>query len=104
MTYIVSLKTHDIGIRLALGASREAILKLILRKGLVLIAIGVLIGMAASLGLTRFVASQLSGVSATDPVTLIAVVITMTLAGLFACFLPARRATLVEPMTTLRNE
>jgi putative ABC transport system permease protein len=104
MTYIVSLKTHDIGIRLALGASREAILKLILRKGLVLIVIGVLIGMAASLGLTRFLASQLSGVSATDPVTLIGVVVTMMLAGLFACFLPARRATLVEPMATLRNE
>jgi len=104
MTYIVSLKTHDIGIRLALGASREAILQLILKKGLMLIVAGVLIGMAASLGLTRFLASQLSGVSATDPVTLIAVVITMTLAGLFACFLPARRATLVEPMTTLRNE
>lgn len=104
MTYIVSLKTHDIGIRLALGASREAILRLILRRGLVLIVTGVLIGMAASLGLTRFLASQLNGVSATDPVTLITVVVTMMLAGLFACFLPARRATLVEPMTTLRNE
>ena len=69
-----------------------------------LIVIGVLIGMVASLGLTRFLASQLSGVSATDPVTLITVVVTMMLAGLFACFLPARRATLVEPMTTLRNE
>jgi len=104
MTYIVSLKTHDIGIRLALGASREAILQLILRRGLVLIVTGVLIGMAASLGLTRFLASQLSGVSATDPATLIGVVVTMMLAGLVACFLPARRATLVEPMTTLRNE
>jgi putative ABC transport system permease protein len=104
MTYIVSLKTHDIGIRLALGASREAILKLILKKGLALIVAGVVIGMAASLGLTRFLASQLSGVSATDPVTLIGVVVAMMLAGLFACFLPARRATLVEPMATLRNE
>ena len=65
---------------------------------------GVAIGMAASLILTRFVASQLTGVSATDPLTLIGVVLTVMLAGLFACFLPARRATLVEPMATLRNE
>ena len=104
MTYIVSLKTHDIGIRLALGASREAILQLILKRGLVLILTGVGIGMAASLGLTRFLAGQLGGVSASDPVTLIGVVLTMMLAGLVACFLPARRATLVEPMATLRNE
>jgi putative ABC transport system permease protein len=104
MTYIVSLKTHDIGIRLALGASREAILQLILKRGLVLILTGVGIGMAASLGVTRFLAGQLGGVSASDPVTLIGVVLTMMLAGLVACFLPARRATLVEPMATLRNE
>jgi putative ABC transport system permease protein len=104
MTYIVSLKTHDIGIRLALGASRQAILQLILKRGLAVIVTGVVIGVVASLGLTRFLASQLNGVSATDPLTLIGVVVTVMLAGLFACFLPARRATLVEPMTTLRNE
>ena len=104
MTYIVSLKTHDIGIRLALGASREAILQLVMRRGFVVIVTGVVIGMAASMVLTRFVASHLTGVSATDPLTLIGVVLTMMLAGLFACFLPARRATLVEPMATLRNE
>jgi len=104
MTYIVSLKMHDIGIRLALGASRQMILQLILRRGFVLIAAGVIIGLAASLGLTRLLRSQLNGVSPTDPLTLIGVVLTVMLAGLFACFLPARRATLVEPMTTLRNE
>ncbi len=104
MTYIVSLKTHDIGIRLALGATRQAILQSILRRGFVVIATGVVIGVAASLVLTRFVANQLTGVSATDPLTLIGVVLTVMLAGLLACFLPARRATLVEPMATLRNE
>jgi putative ABC transport system permease protein len=104
MTYIVSLKTHDIGIRLALGASREAILQLVMRRGFLVIITGVVIGVAASLVLTRFVASQLTGVSATDPLTLIGVVLTVMLAGLLACFLPARRATLVEPMATLRNE
>lgn len=104
MTYIVSLKVHDIGIRLALGASRQVILQSILRRGFVVIITGVAIGVAASLVLSRFLASQLSGVSATDPLTLIGVVLTVMLAGLFACFLPARRATLVEPMATLRNE
>jgi putative ABC transport system permease protein len=104
MTYIVSLKTHDIGIRLALGASRQVILQLILKKGFVLIFAGVVIGLAASLGLTRFLRSLLNGVSATDPLTIIGVVVTVMLAGLVACFLPARRATLVEPMATLRNE
>jgi putative ABC transport system permease protein len=104
MTYIVSLKTHDVGIRLALGASRKAILQLILRKGLFLIGVGVLIGVAASLGLTRFLASQLTGVTATDPLTLIGVMVTVALAGLLACFFPAHRAAQVNPMTTLRNE
>ncbi len=104
MTYIVSLKTHDIGIRLALGASREAILQLVMKRGFAVIITGVVIGVAASLVLTRFVASQLTGVSATDPLTFVGVVLTVMLAGLFACFLPARRATLVEPMATLRNE
>ena len=104
MTYIVSLKTHDVGIRLALGAPRNAILQLILRKGLLLIGIGGLIGLVASLGVTRLLASQLTGISATDPLTLIGVMLTVALAGLLACFLPAHRATQVDPMATLRNE
>ena len=104
MTYIVSLKTHDIGIRLALGASRQTILQMILGRGLVVIGTGVVIGVLASLALTRYLSSQFTGVSANDPLTLIGVVLTVMLAGIVACFLPARRATLVEPMTTLRNE
>jgi putative ABC transport system permease protein len=70
----------------------------------VVIVTGVVIGVVASLVLTRFLGSQLNGVSATDPLTLIGVVLAVILAGLIACFLPARRATLVEPMATLRNE
>ena len=104
MTYIVTLRTHDIGIRLALGASRPAILGLVLRKGLLLIGTGVLIGVVASLALSRLLASELNGISATDPLTLIGVVLTVALAGVFACFLPAHRATLLEPMRTLRDE
>ena len=104
MTYIVSLKTHDIGIRLALGAPRGVILQLMLKKGLLLIGAGIVIGLLASLGLTRFLSSQFRGISATDPLTFFLVIPTVMLAGLSACFLPARHATQVDPMTTLRNE
>jgi predicted permease len=104
MTYIVSLKTHDVGVRLALGASQGVILKAMLQKGMVLIGAGIVIGALASIGLTRFLSSQFRGISSTDPLTFSVVIITVLLAGLLACFLPARRATQVDPMTTLRNE
>jgi len=104
MSYIVSLKKHDIGIRLALGAPRAAILRLMLYKGLVLVGIGVVIGVTASFGLTRLLASQLRGISTTDPLTFAMVIATVVASGLSACLLPARRATRVDPMATLRNE
>ena len=104
MTYIVSLKTHDIGIRLALGAPQATILSMMVRRGFVLIAPGIVIGLLASLALTRFLSGQFRGISATDPLTLALVIATVLLAGLSACFFPARRATQVDPMATLRNE
>ena len=104
MAYTVSLQTHDFGIRLALGAQQGDILKMVLRKGLMLIAVGIGIGVGASLGLTRFIASQLWGVSPTDPWTFAAVVVGILVVGLAACFLPARRATQVDPVVTLRYE
>jgi predicted permease len=104
MTYIVSLQTHDIGIRLALGAPPSAILRMMLKRALLLIGTGIVIGLLASVGLTRFLSSQFRGISATDPLTLLVVVGTVMGAGLSACLLPARRATQVDPMTTLRNE
>ncbi len=108
MTYIVSLKLHDVGVRLALGAPRNAILQMMLRKGMVLMAPGIVIGLAVSIAvsilLTRFLAGLIYGISATDPLTFSLVVAAVILAGLSACFLPARRATTVDPMTTLRNE
>ena len=104
MTYIVSLQTHDVGVRLALGAPRAAILQMMLKKGMVLIGVGLVIGLLASMVATRFLAGQLHGVSASDPVTFLLVIPAVILAGLAACFLPARRATQVDPMTTLRNE
>ena len=104
MAYTVSLQTRDIGIRLALGAQQGDILKMVLRKGLVLIAAGIVIGVGVSLGLTRFIASQLWGVSPTDPWTFAAVVVAILVVGLAACFFPARRATQVDPVVTLRYE
>ena len=104
MTYIVSLKTHDVGIRLALGASRSNVLRLMLKRGLTLILTGIGLGLVASLALTRLLASQFRGVSATDPFTLAVVVIAVFGVGVTACLLPARRATKVDPMVTLRYE
>ncbi|HTS35503.1 MAG TPA: ADOP family duplicated permease [Candidatus Solibacter sp.] len=104
MTYIVSLKIHDIGIRLALGASRPAILRLMLRRGALLVGGGMLIGLVISMGLTRLMSSQFPGVSAYDPLTLAIVLPMVLIAGLAACSLPAHRATQVDPMVTLRNE
>jgi putative ABC transport system permease protein len=104
MTYIVSLERHDIGVRMALGAPRAAILQLVLKRGLVLIVTGLALGLLASIGLTRFLSSQLRGISPTDPLTFVLVIPTVMLSGLSACFLPARHATRVDPMATLRNE
>jgi hypothetical protein len=91
MTYIVSLKSHDIGIRFALGAPPGSILRMMLKQGLVLIVTGIVIGLLASVGTTRYLSALFRGVSATDPLTLILVVVIILLAGLSACFLPARR-------------
>jgi putative ABC transport system permease protein len=104
VTYIVSLQTHDIGIRLALGAPPSTILNMMLKRALGLIAMGIVIGLLASIGLTRFLSSQFHGISATDPLTLLVVAATVMGAGISASLLPARRATRVDPMTTLRNE
>lgn len=104
MTYIVSLKIHDVGVRLALGAPRASILQFMIKRGMLLIVVGMAVGLAASIGLSRVVASQLNGISATDPLTFALVMSGVIAAGLAACYLPSRRATLVDPMTTLRNE
>jgi putative ABC transport system permease protein len=104
MAYTVSLQTHEIGIRMALGAQQGNILRMILSRGLGLVATGVIIGVAASLELTRFIASQIWGVSATDPATFIAVAILLVIVALAACWIPARRAMNIEPMEALRYE
>jgi putative ABC transport system permease protein len=104
MAYTVSLQTHEIGVRMALGAQQGNILNMVLGKGARLLVVGILLGLFASYGLTRFLASQIWGVSATDPWTFTAVAAFVVAVGLGACFLPARRATQVDPLVALRYE
>jgi putative ABC transport system permease protein len=104
MAYTVSLRTQEIGVRMALGAQQGEILRMVLQKGFVLLAAGIAIGLFASYGLTRFLASQIWGVSATDPWTFGAVVGLVVVTGLAACLLPARRAAGVDPLVALRYE
>jgi putative ABC transport system permease protein len=104
ITYTVSLQTHEIGIRMALGAQQGKILMMILAKCARLIASGVVIGLFASYGLTRFLASQIWGISVTDPWTFGTVVFVIFAVGLAAAWIPARRAMRVNPMVALRYE
>jgi putative ABC transport system permease protein len=104
MAYTVSLQTQEIGIRMALGAQQSSILQMILTKGARLLAAGIVLGLFTSYGLTRFLASQIWGVSAMDPWTFTAVAAFVVAVGLGACFLPARRATQVDPLVALRYE
>ena len=104
ISYSVVLQTHEIGVRMALGAQQASILKMILTKGFRLLAVGIVIGLFASHELTRFLASQIWGVSPTDPWTFAGVAAIVAAVGLAACFLPARRATQVDPLVSLHYE
>ena len=104
IAYTVSRQTHEIGVRMALGAGRADVFQMVLRLGLRLIAVGAAAGLLASFGVTRLIASQLWGVSPNDPVTLGGVILVVVMAGLAACYFPARRATRVDPMVALRYE
>jgi predicted permease len=104
MAYSVARRTHEIGVRMALGASAPAVLRLVLSQGLLTTVVGVTIGIAGSFVLTRAMQSLLFGVSASDPLTLAGVALLLGSAAFLACYIPARRATKVDPMVALRYE
>ena len=104
LSYSVSQRTHEVGIRMALGAGRSDVLRLFMQQGMRLVLFGLVIGLGAAFVLTRLMSSLLFGVSATDKVTFILVALGLTIAGVCACSLPARRATEVDPLIALRYE
>lgn len=104
ISYLVSERTHEIGIRLALGASRSNILRMVLRQGLGLALVGAAVGLVCALIVSHLMASLLYGVRPTDPFTFVGVVLLLIAVALLACYIPARYATRVDPMTALRYE
>jgi len=104
MAYSVVQRTHEFGIRMALEAERRDVLKLVVGQGFKLTLIGLVIGIAGALALTRFLSTMLYAVEPTDPLTFIAVSLILTAVALAASYIPARRATKVDPMVALRYE
>jgi putative ABC transport system permease protein len=104
ISYIVSQRTHEIGVRVALGARRKDVLRLVVGHGFVVTSIGLVVGLGAAFAATRLLSSLLYGIDPNDPVTLLTVSLGLTLVALLACYIPARRAMRVDPMVALRYE
>ena len=104
IAYAVEQRAHEFSIRTALGAGRRDIILLVVREGLIVTVVGILIGIGAAFGLTRLIASQLYGVTPTDPLTIAIVVLLLTAIAMLACVIPARHAVNAEPLRALRVE
>jgi ABC-type antimicrobial peptide transport system permease subunit len=104
ISYLVERRTQELGIRIALGAQRRNVLGLVLKDGIKMAATGVALGVLAALGFTRLLTGMIYGVSPADPMTFTVIATLLILVALLACYLPARRATKVDPLVALRSE